>query len=189
MRLLHKNNKAYSLVEMLIVLAIIGIAATISLISITVINSARAKEASVVFDSEVANIITKSKNMTPDNDPNKCYALVMYNENNKIKVCQAVYDKSTKSYTYDEDSLVTFSSRVSVSFDGSSFKAGTDPEELVADYSGGSAVKDKGDEAVFIRFDKKGRCVSGYGTFKFYKKNGNQIARVTIRQNGSHESK
>jgi len=187
-KLLLKNNKAYSLVEMLIVIAIIGIAAGVSLLSVTIINSARAKEASVVFDAEVANVITKCKNMSPDNDPNKCYALVMYTENNNVKVCQAVYDKSSKSYTYNVDSLVNLSSRVSVVFDGSSVKAGT-TDEMVSDYSGGSAVKEKGDEAVFIRFDKKGRCLSGYGTYKFYKKNGNQIASVTIRQNGSHVSK
>ncbi|MCR5225662.1 MAG: prepilin-type N-terminal cleavage/methylation domain-containing protein [Eubacterium sp.] len=188
-RLLKNNNKAYSFVEMLIVIAIIAIAAGMSLISITVINSARAKEASVLFDSEVSNIITKCKNMTPDNDPNKSYALVIYDNGSKdYKVCQAVYDKSTKTYTYDESSLVNLSTRVKVTFEGDVIKGGT-ADEIVSAYGSESDIKVKGDEAVFIRFDKKGRCVSGNGTFKFYKKNGNQIATVTIRQNGSHESK
>lgn len=186
---LFKNNKAYSLVEMLIVIAIIAIAASVSLLSVTVINSARAKEASILFDAEIASIITKSKNMTPDNDPNKSYALVVYDDGNKkYKVCQAVYDKSSKTYTYDESTLVSLSSRVDITFKGDVIKAGTE-EDLVSDYTNEHSVNAKGDEAVFIRFDKKGRCLSGSGTFKFYKKNGNEIATVTIRQNGSHESK
>ena len=43
------------------------------------------------------------------------------------------------------------------------------------------------ENAVCILFDKHGNCVSGYGTYFFYKKNGNEAARVIIRQNGTIE--
>ena len=62
----HKNDHGYTLVEMIIVIAIIAVVAGMSLISITLIHSARAKEASVTVDSEIATLITKSKNMQSD---------------------------------------------------------------------------------------------------------------------------
>ena len=67
----HKSNQGYTLVEMIVVIAIIALVAGISVISITLIHSAKAKDAATTVDSEVATLITKSKNMGIDNPPYK----------------------------------------------------------------------------------------------------------------------
>jgi hypothetical protein len=38
---------------------------------------------------------------------------------------------------------------------------------------------------VYICFDKRGNCYSGYGEYNFKKKNGNTVAHVNIGMNGS----
>ena len=49
-----KRNEGFSLIEMIIVLAIIAVVSTMSILSIGIINTAKAKDAASVFDSEVA---------------------------------------------------------------------------------------------------------------------------------------
>jgi prepilin-type N-terminal cleavage/methylation domain-containing protein len=61
-----KENKGYSLVEMIIVIAIIAIMAGGSMVTVTLINSAKAKEAGVTLDSEVAALVAQSKSQVPN---------------------------------------------------------------------------------------------------------------------------
>ena len=61
---LKDDNAGYSLVEMIIVLAIVAVVSAMAIVSITMIHSAKAKEAAVTFDSEVSTLITKSKNLS-----------------------------------------------------------------------------------------------------------------------------
>ena len=43
--------------------------------------------------------------------------------------------------------------------------------------------------AIVIRYDKRGNCVSGDGDYLFKKRNGNKVAHVLVRKNGSHVSR
>ncbi len=187
-----KNNKGYSLIELVIVIAIIAILAAMALVSVTIIHSARAKDSALKLDSEVAEVLTKSKNMTPGSDLE--YSLVVYRDSNdKVNICQATFDKNSGTYTLDTESNIVLPSQVNVSFNGVNYKDGTTSLEDANKSSKYNGSDDKisadSDEYVHIRFDKKGSCLSGYGLFKFYKKNGNVVSKVTIRQNGSHEVK
>ncbi len=206
------KNKGYSLVELVIVIAIIAILAAMALVSVTIIHSARAKDAAIQLDSLIAEAITKSKNMDPNaTDPNgnkyDGYAIAVYKNNAKDKfIIAPVYYSETGGITgsghYSQimdidkpslngckDSILQVPSSVSMTFKGNTI-SNTDPEAMSTTYSSAdTAPKSAGYEWVFIRFDKKGNCVSGYGEYKFYKKNGNVVSRVILRQNGSHEVK
>ena len=202
------KNKGYSLIEMIIVLAIIAVTAGMSLVSVTLLNTARAKDAALNFDAEVAELISKNKNMIPDmpnTDPSSSaaksktakFGLMIYTDDDgSIKFSHVECDKyfaGSGFYKYKLDGsgdpeltdTVTVSKRVDVKYQGTynSFMNGS-LEERTSDTTPGSKASNG---AVCIMFDSKGNCLSGYGTYKFLKANGNVVSTVTIRQNGSHE--
>ena len=210
---ISKNDRGYSLVELVIVLAIVAILAAMALISVTIIHSARAKDSALKLDSEIAECITQCKNMKPDqNDPSgkpyDGYAIAIYKNNSLDKfIIAPVYyseaggilgsghyspiynldDPSLNSNQRQNASIIQIPSSVSMTFKGTTM-TNTDTQIVNTSYkTGDTAPKSAGNDWVFIRFDKKGNCVSGYGEYKFYKKNGNVVSRVIIRQNGSHE--
>ena len=210
-----KKNKGYSLVELLIVLAIIIILAGLSLVSITLINTARAKDASNKFGSEANQVRKKAIEMNPTkgNDPyfdetkDYKFGLVLYQKDGIYQTDQVVVEKdsTTGQYLYKDDAgaygithaypaydssgnplreNAKFSGRVEVKFTGKniSFLNGNS-----VDMDKTNAGTTTTENAVCILFDNHGNCVSGYGTYFFYKKNGNEAARVIIRQNGTIE--
>lgn len=202
------KNKGYSLIEMIIVLAIIALTAAMSLVSVTLLNTARAKDAALNFDAEVAELISKNKNMIPDmpnTDPSSSepksttakYGLMLYTDDDgTIKFSQIDCDRyfaGSGFYKFKDDGTgkpdfsdtVSVSKRVDVKYQGTykSFVNGS-VETRSSDTTPGSYT---GIGAVCIMFDTKGNCLSGYGTYKFLKANGNVVSTVTIRQNGSHE--
>lgn len=201
-----KNNSGYSLIELVIVIAIIAVLAAMALVSVTIIHSARAKDAALKLDSEVSELITKNKNMSPDDKSNAKYGLVVYCEDDYYKIAEVItvksssgwdgyakYDSTHNKYvqisTVDEiyyvDDPIVIPRTVEIEFEGKSisFKNGAE-DDKGAGFKPGEL---DGTGAVCIMFDKRGTCTSGYGTYKFKKKNGNVVSRVTIRQNGSHE--
>ncbi|MBR6403577.1 MAG: prepilin-type N-terminal cleavage/methylation domain-containing protein [Eubacterium sp.] len=184
---LLKNNSGYSLVELLIVIAIVVVLAAAALVSITMVHSARAKDAAIKVGSEVNQLKTKCMNMKPDDGTHDYYALSLYNDSSDVThICLVKHDPSTDTFDYDTDEDVNLSSSVKVDFSGS-YRA-------VDDFSTALAGTNKipghqGDTGtnspVFICFDKRGNCYSGSGEYNFYKRNGNVVAHVNIRQNGS----
>lgn len=201
---MKNRNKGYSFVELLIVLCMITILSGISLVSLTLLNTARAKQASTLFGDEVNALRKRNVSMTPAEDPanpgkKTAYGLVLHYEDNKFKVTQVECSQTTSgSNTYymfvksgskaKRVDTAEMSSRVEVKFTGyyKSFHDGDD--------DGGSNRTnfvpkgiDTGNESVCIMFDKHGNCTSGYGKYEFYKSNGNKVATVTVRQNGSIE--
>ena len=196
-----RRDKGYTLVEMIIVIAIIAIVAGLSLISITLIHSARAKEAAVTVDSEIATLITKSKNMQCDRFGSQ-YAARIYKADNDVYYYQrGYYDPNlgeNGSYVFtDTDSEgdgkgTTLTSYVVVKFSGKWEKVKADgtctgtfesyqSEKDVADMNEGNGL--------YIRFARDGSCDAGVGDIGFYKRNGNDVAHNTIRTNGSHQTK
>ena len=198
-----KKNKGYSLVEMIIVLAIVVILAGLALVSLTLVNTARAKDASNKFSSEVNQIRSD-----PYFDETKDYrnGLALYLKDGKYQTDQVVVEKNAAGqYVYKDDASgagishaypaydasgnpirenVQYSSRVEVKFTGknTSFLNGN-TNDMDKENAGAPTTE----KAICIVFDRHGNCSSGAGEYRFYKKNSNQVARVIVRQNGSIE--
>ena len=188
------KNKGFSLVEMIIVLAIVAVMSTMALISINVIHSAKAKDAASVFDSEVATLKTKAKGMGVDlnkdgkldeSELNLLYCIKIYKEGDTYYLCTGYTNKSSiassfvSTATNNSGKGRNLSSYVKIKYTGK-----------LAD---GTTVTDQepGDDgnAIYIVFNKRGECVSGVGEYEFFKPNGRTVARKYIRANGSHGSK
>ncbi|SEF52508.1 prepilin-type N-terminal cleavage/methylation domain-containing protein [Eubacterium ruminantium] len=190
-----KSNKGFSLIEMIIVLAIIAVVSTMSVISIGIINSAKAKDAASVFDSEVASTHAKAKGMAADVDGNGTisdseleytYALKLYKVAGKSE-----YYLATGYAKWQPGGVLVFvntstangglgrnlSSYVKIRYTGT-LETGVQ----VNDY-------DPGTTGVIIMFNRRGECILGDGEYEFQKTNGNTVARKYIRANGSHGSK
>lgn len=208
-----KKNKGYSLVELLIVIAIIVILAGVSLISLTLVNTARAKDASNKFGSEVSQVRKKCMDMKPskgnipkyDDDKDYRYGLVLYLKDGKFQTDQVIVtkDSSTGNYVYNDKSNgiknsypaydasgnpqrenVQYSSRVEVKFTGQHSSFRNGSNVQMNKAAAGAITTD---EAVCITFDRHGNCLSGDGEYLFFKKDSTQVARVIIRQNGNIE--
>jgi len=193
------GNRGYSLVEMIIVIAIILTLAGVSLISLTLVNSARAKEASVTFGSEVNALKTKCMNMKPSGDEYTHYGMAIYQDDAGVyNLCLVKYNKTTGEYDYETDENVKLSSRVEIKLETPTTTSSSSKVTYFNDLGGsvsydtpetkvniGKKKASSGNKAVILLFDKKGYCYSGAGTYRFIKRNGTQMARVTISQNGS----
>ena len=198
---MKRKDRGYTLVEMIIVLAIIAVVAGLSLVSITLIHSARAKEAAVTVDSEIATLITKSKNMQCDR-PGCQYAARIYKaDNNAYYYQRGYFDPDfggnggyvfTNTDSEGDGKGTTLTSYVVVKFSGKWEKVNADgsctgelesyqSEKDVADMNEGNGL--------YIRFARDGSCEAGVGDIGFYKRKGNDVAHNTIRTNGSHQTK
>ena len=202
----QKRDKGYTLIEMIIVIAIIAVVAGMALISVTLIHSARAKEAATTVDSQVATLITQSKNMQSDR-AGWVYAARIYADDNGAYYFQRGYYKPTDGKTeaeYDftntdkenDGKGTALSSYVVVRFYGQEttvkggFKEVSGTQSKKPSSEDGDEVKDMNSgQGLFIRFDKDGTCAEGVGDIRFYKRNGNIVAHEYIRRNGSHQSK
>lgn len=187
----QNKNGGYSLVEMIIVIAIIAVVAGMAIISISLIHSAKAKEAAVTVDEEIATLITKSKNMKCDKEGCQYAARIYYDkDDNKYYFQKGYYNIEFKKYEFsDPDGKgKSLSSYVDVKFSGTRDVIKDDytvnNQDVVSSMDVKSVTK-----GVPIRFNKDGTCATGYGHFEFLKRNGNVVADEYIRVNGSHQCK
>ena len=194
----QRKDQGYTLVEMIIVIAIIAIVAGLALISVTLIHSARAKEAAVTVDSEVATLITKSKNMQAE-EPGKLYAARIYADSDeKYYFQRGYYDPSTHKYDFSKETEgegkgISLTSYVIVKYTGEETIVQSGFQEDTMGVSTAVTDHDLKDlnfhQGLFIRFNKDGTCAEGVGDIRFYKRNGNMVAHEYIRANGSHQSR
>ena len=181
------NRRGYSLVELIIVLAIVAVLAVMSLVSLTILKTARAKDACVKTGSEINELKTKSMNMTPSDTNYDGYALMIYKDssNGKYHLAQVLHKKpvggATDAYDPVPGEDVTISSSVVVKFTGYNYGVATKYE----DKSPGTKTGSGEDGPLYICFDKRGNCYSGYGTISFYKRNGTLTSKINIGSNGS----
>lgn len=197
----RRKNRGYSLVEMIIVLAIIAIVAGVSLLSISLIHSARAKEAAVTVDSEIATLITKSKNMQCDRPGCQYAARIYRNEDNGTYYYQKGYfdpnDGPYGKYIFTntdsagEGKGTSLSSYVVVKFTG--WQDIVDADGSVSfvhhEFKEQDVYNMNFKGGLYIRFAKDGTCEDGVGDIGFYKRNDSDVAHQTIRRNGSHQAK
>lgn len=208
MDVVKSKNKGYSLVETIIVIAIIGVVSVMAMASVSMIHSAKCKDAAVVFDSEVSELIAQAKSM---NDSSKMYALRVWKDGANYYIQRGTIrdDAGTLKFKIDADNAndlrgKAVSKYVRISYTAESGSGLTYPEDwdatldatwtaatsIVCDGAAGSIFND-GDAltGVFIQVTKSGDIISGNGAFCFFKKNGSQVARVYVRKNGSHEAR
>ena len=104
------NNEGYSLIEMMIVIAIIAVFTGASLITINVMHSAKAKEAAITLDSEIAELINKSKNTACDanndgvidsSDEGYSFGIRIHKDGDKCYVQDVLVHSG--AYVHDED--------------------------------------------------------------------------------------
>ena len=190
-----RNKKGYSLVELIIVMAIIIALAATALLSMTMVHSARAKDSAIKLGSEVNSLKTRCMNMTPEDANYDYYALAVYKDNNTIHLQLVMHKKSAPGtgFTFEFDPVpgepaIDFPSSVNTTFAGRIIRNNaydSTPELLSSEYTPGPISGTGTNTPVIIAFDKKGHCFSGSGDYYFYKKNGSRVARVEVRTNGS----
>lgn len=194
------NDNGYSLIELVIVIAIIALLTGLSFVTLSLLGSARAREASVDFDTQVAELVQTSKSkvikINGKECASYCYCIKLYKEKGKYYVKKGYYypdapsnveqileagdDPSpTAKYIFvegenvNDDKGTGFSSKVTIRYEA--------PNDKEADIT---------DEGIYIVYNRGGRCIEGDGVYHFYKKsNDANIANVTINKNGSHQSR
>ena len=184
-----KNNYGYSLVELIIVMAIIIVLAATATISYTMIHSAKAKDAAIKLNSELNELKTRSMNMTPrenDTDPYSNYALELYTDGDTPHIQLVKFNTNTNVYEDIDDTDINLSSSVRVQFTGVFLGENSSTKWNKTDYvSGHKGATGENDSPVYICFDKRGNCYSGYGEYNFMKSNGTTVAHVKVGMNGS----
>lgn len=179
------NNSGYTLVELIIVLAIIVILTTAAFVTMSIMHTAKVKDAAATFDAEITDLIAKTRNQEVYQDTNKNGVMDPGEELPGYKYELGISYENEKYYinnwyrlpggTHSEAATKRKSMSAYVQIQYSDFD-GTYVDAAVAD-------------GHTIRFDKSGACVDGAGIYKFLKKDGSVIATVTINKNGSHQIK
>ncbi|MDD6327341.1 MAG: prepilin-type N-terminal cleavage/methylation domain-containing protein [Eubacteriales bacterium] len=205
MRLLSKrkkqqNNKGYSLIELIITIAIIVVMTGVSLVTLSMIGSARAREAAVSFESELADLISRSKNqiciIDGEKHPELNFCLKVYKSGDKYYAKKGYYNSAaTADLTVEMKAGDAFSNTYRYYFfegENGSKNLGTGfSSKVKITYTGEDGVENEIDEdGVYIIYNRNGRCIGGSGRFDFYKRSSNgQIAYIQVNKNGSHQSK
>lgn len=195
---IRKNNKGFSMVEMIIVIAIIAVLSAAGFVTVTLIHSAKAKEAAVTFESELSAAIGRAKSqMVVIKDE----STGVVNEYPRYLQCLEVYKATNGKYyikkgyknpdATGEAAYIFVDSENGHDGNGKSlsgnvyvcFKAKGTSNVLKIDNSGADTI-----EKVRIVFDKAGRCIEGAGTFEFHKNSGSNVAEVALKSNGSYQA-
>lgn len=184
------NNKGYSLIELIIVLAIIAIVSTMSLLSINVLFSAKVKADSQTFNSEIglikADRYSEPVDLSGNKIPGAYYALRIYrHSDNRVYVQKCAYNPVA-------DVFIT--SNIDKRNDGRGLKLTSYTSVSYAEQKTGTVVDITGTGEAYVVYDKDGTIhlhtsgskYYGAGKFMFKKRNGDIVANVYVRGNGSH---
>ncbi|MDE5873621.1 MAG: type II secretion system GspH family protein [Lachnospiraceae bacterium] len=177
------DNSGYTLAELIIVLAIIAVLTTAALVTMTVMRTAKVKEAAVTFDEEITDLIARTRNQDVYQDTNNNGIMDSGEELPGYKYEMGITYENDKYYINNWYYLPG----------GTHSEAATKRKNLSAyvriqytDFDG-TYVNTTVTDGHTIRFDKSGACVDGAGIYRFLKKDGSVIATVTINKNGSHQ--
>lgn len=184
-----EDNKGYSLVELIIVIAIIVVLSAAAYATLTIMHSAKAKEAASTFESEISELITKSKGqmcVVKDEDgdgiddlkPDYRYCINVYKDSDgKFYLRKGYWDSVTDAYTFP------------IELNNSSGKGTSLSAYVIVKYKALGGTENTVDASgISIVYDRSGMCIEGAGEFSFYKKSGSYISSVTLNKNGSHQS-
>ncbi len=191
-RMKKLNNKGYSLVELIIVIAIIVVFSAAALVTMTVMHNAKAKEAATTFDSELSELIHNAKNRACD-----------VNGDDKIVGIENDYTFGLRLYQIDGkcylQSVLVFAGAYEANVD---YEKANNPNNGLGkslstyvyvkytDRAGNeNVIGNTGNDEVLIYYNRDGSCASGVGTYEFMKTNNDtMVAIMTLNKNGSHQS-
>lgn len=184
------NDKGFSLIEMIIVIAIIAIMTAAAMAIIGIMHSAKAKEASHTFEVQLAELQASSRGQScvvgGVIQPDYQFTLVVHKSGNKYYLAKAYYNtaagdrENDASYIYDTENAngglgTSLSSYVTMKYTP---QGGTEGD-----------IGDRSSGAVYITFNRQGECIHGYGKYSFFKKSGkNRICDLTLNRIGSRQS-
>ena len=192
-RMKKLNNKGYSLIELIIVMAIIVIFSAAAMVTITIMQSAKVREASVSFDSEISELISNSKSKAcdanldktiDDSDEGFSFGIRLHRNGGKCYI-QNVLVKNG-GYVYDDAY-----EKANNPNDGKGLSLSPYVDIKYTDLAGNTiTIGDQANETVVVHYKKNGTCDMGYGTYNFIRSStGSSVATVTLNKNGSHQSK
>ena len=177
------NNDGYSLVELIIVIAIIMVLGTVSFLSLNYIKTAKAKEASVTLDNQVSNLLNRARNQACKYDNGDGTGESVHKSDRFIIL---VYKNADGSY-YVKRGYTGASGDIYVDAENGKDGKGVSLTSYVDikynDGSGSVLIDNVGQKIIY---DASSRCVYGDGDFEFYGKNSSLLSKVTINKNGSH---
>lgn len=193
------NNSGFTLIELIIVIATIVIMTGASFVTLTVMHTAKAKEAASTFEDALSELASTAKNKGIDynldgtiDDSEKKYApgIKLYYDNNgdknKIYLQKCVFiaqpDGSYALWNLGADDPYI----QSVNAHNGKGECLSSYIQIKMESISGTEYTLGGYNVFAICYNKKGECVSGYGTYKFSKKGGTSISRVQINKNGSY---
>lgn len=170
MKKLFKRNEGYSLVELIICLAIIAVLSGVATLTISVISNGRVTATKDTFDSEVGALITRTKTQSADN------AIQLVRDDNSYVVYYGTSTNGTDFTANDAANPDKYLNKCDIYYS-----------------ENGSAPTLVSESGVMLQFDKTdGSCISGYGTYYFCKNGkayGDYLAKMTIsKTTGSHYS-
>ena len=188
-----KRNEGYSLVEMIIVIAIIAVMTAAAMVTLTIMHNAKAKEAASTLEDALSQTQGYAKGkmvvIGGTNQPDYRFALAIHKQGDRYYVKKGYY-KGNGSDMNQYSSYEFPDSENACKGKGESFSAyvtvkyvdDTGTEYDVGELSQSGAP-------VYIIYDRQGMCIKGNGKFRFYKKSGDSlISTVTLNKNGSHTS-
>lgn len=189
-RRILKRNEGYTLVEMIIVIAIIAILSAAAMVTISIIHNAKAKEAASTLEDALFDTQNNAKGKVcmigTTKYPDYKFALMVYKDGSKYYVKKCYYKGGGLSMS-SADSYVTADNEKSGSGKGTSFSSYVDVKYVNPD--GNEVAIGSGNDAVFIIYDRQGNCVRGSGKFKFYRSNKDVLlSTLVLNKNGSHTS-
>lgn len=186
------NDEGYTLAELIIVLAIIVILSSAAFITLSVIHTAKAKDAATTFYAEINALHGRAKGQQAYHDDNANgtmdagefmdntnFALCLYKVGEKTYLKKVVRDSSgiydTNMGNANGGLGLNLSPYIQIKYtadNNSYYKDDMSPTEMH-----------------YIAFDSTGSCIEGVGTYEFCKKNGGKLVTVTINRNGSYRIK
>ena len=174
------------MVELIIVIAIMGVLTGLAGYSIFGLDSARTKSAAINFNSRISSVKSKSKSLLKGNKLSEAdvdqmdYYAVEISEDSDGRVHIRTGVKNMSTFTVDSNDGVAddivLGRRISVTYTPIRSDGYNDTD------------KSASDGPFYIYFNKRGQCISGAGTYVFTR-NGKPTSVTYVRNNGSHEYK
>ena len=188
------NNKGYTLVEMLIVISIMVILASLSMFSIGVIRDAKRSAAVNTFDNEISTCLIKTKAVAQvDSSQNSNVCMYIYRRDNGVKANYCIkvgYDSGSDSVADIIDSSVVLGNSYATAVNDDANWDAVLPKD-VADIiytssSGGSSVSITNFHKIKFR-KSDGKVTDGYGEYEFVKADGSVYSTIYLdEQSGNH---
>lgn len=175
---MKRSNKGYTLVELLIVIAIMAILSGVAVVSVGLIKQARARDAVQSFNSQLTSAWLQTKAMGEKQD--SMYMKVVRN-GKQADYTISLYDGSTKKdlsggtvdnngHVTAETGNVTLSKYVTITYTPS------DKSQLEKNYG-----NDKDSGKWYIKFDKAtGAALRGAGKYVFTDTKGDLVSTVYL---------